>query len=263
MGKKGVTKKLSRAALALTEGLFGYSVDMALWIAIYAMESSLPQSQSRQLWRAQVAADRFLSQVNYEVIKHAIATAKKRGWMKTIRRRALLEITEEGKRRLVSIIPRYEEKRVWDGRMHLVTYDIPEKRRTDREVLREYLRKIGCGKLQDSVWMTPYNPTDILCSFIEERALGGTIIVSDLGQGGSIGGEDIRALIVRVYHLEKLNDRYEEWLEDVENYGSVDHLAHIQYLSILRDDPQLPFALLPSWWKGDEAYQVSNNQLRK
>lgn len=263
MGKRGVTRKLSRAALALTEGLFSHSVDMALWIAVYTMESGMPQPKSGQLWRAQVAADRFLSQVNYEVIKNALLTAKKRGWMKTVRRKAMPEITEEGKRRLTSIIPQYDEKRIWDEKMHLVTYDIPEERKKDREILRGYLRSIGCGKLQDSVWMTPYDPTDILRSFIDERSLGGTIIVSDLGSGGSIGEEDLRTLVIRVYQLEKLNKRYEDWLEDVEAHKSVDHLAHIQFLTILRADPQLPFALLPSWWRGDEAYRVLRDGLRK
>lgn len=263
MGKRGVTKTLSRAALALTEGIFRHSVDVALWISVYTMESLIPQSVNGQLWRSQVAADRFLSEINYDVIKHAIVTAKKHGWMRTVRRGAMPEITEEGKRRLSSVLPHYDEKRIWDGRMHLVTYDIPEERKKDREMLRAYLRTIGCGKLQDSVWMTPYNPIDTLRLFIKERALGGTIIISDLGKGGSIGQEDVKTLIARVYLLEKLNARYEEWLEYVKNHGLVDHFAHIHYLSVLRDDPQLPFTLLPSWWKGDEAYRILNDQVRK
>src|SRR3989337_1644773 len=105
-------------------------------------------------------------------------------------RHAIPEITKEGRKRLRRLIPRYDEKRVWDGRMHLVTYDIPERRYSDRQLLRMYLKKIGCGRLQDSVWITPYNPVDIIRAFVEKHDLAGTVIVSDMGDGGAIGEED-------------------------------------------------------------------------
>jgi len=80
------------------------------------------------------------------------------------------------------------------------------------------------------------------------------VIVSDMGRDGSIGEEDIRGLIVRVYELEKLNDRYKEWLEEFDG-ETIDRWAVMLFLSILKDDPQLPFVLLPKWWKGDIVYQ--------
>ncbi len=80
------------------------------------------------------------------------------------------------------------------------------------------------------------------------------VIVSDMGKDGSVGEEDIRSLLVRVYELDKLNDRYKEWLEECDG-GSIDRWAVMYFLSILKDDPQLPFALLPKWWKGDIVYK--------
>jgi len=261
MGKKGVTKLISRAVLTLAEGLFSHAVDLALWTVIYLGEVGLPQSTSGQVWRAQVAADELLHQVNYDVIKEALKTARRNGWIKNRRRNALPEITEKGKRRLASVIPQYDEKRLWDGRMHLVTYDIPESRKIDRELLREYLRRIGCAMLQESVWITPYNPIDLVRSFVEKKELSGTVIVSDLGKDGAVGEEDHRALLIRIYKLEAINERYEEWLSDVGDARAVDHHLLIRYLSILTDDPQLPFALLPPWWKGDKAYAFVSLQL--
>lgn len=246
----------------LAEGLFSHSVDFGLWLTIYFAEMSMPQPQSGQLWRARIEADRFVNKVNYDVIKNAIQTARKRGWVKVVRRKSVPEITEAGRKRLSAIVPRYDRARVWDDRMHLVTYDIPENRRQDRGLLRSYLTRIGCGRLQESVWMSPYDPIDILRSFIDERNLTGTIIVSDLGKDGSIGDEDLRSMVVRIYKLEVLNKRYETWLEEVGKH-QVDHLQIVQYLAILKDDPQLPFALLPSWWKGDIAYQQVKTKLEK
>lgn len=261
MDKKGVTKVASRAVLVLAEGLFSHAVDLALWTVVYLGEVGLPQSTSGQVWRAQIAADRFLHQVNYDVMKEALKTAHRNGWIKARRRNALPEITEKGKRRIASVIPQYDEKRSWDGKMHLVTYDIPESRKIDRELLRAYLRRIGCAMLQESVWITPYNPIDLVRSFVDEKELSGTVIVSDLGRDGAVGEEDLRALLVRVYKLENLNERYEEWLSSVEELDVIDHFALIRYLAILNDDPQLPFVLHPPWWKGGKAYALVKLQL--
>lgn len=261
MGKRGVTKSVSRAALTLAEGLFSHAVDLALWTVVYMGEVSLPQSTSGQVWRAQVKADKFLYQVNYTVIKDALKTARRNGWIKNRRRNSLPEITAEGKRRLAAVIPQYDELRVWDGRMHLVTYDIPEKRKSDRALLREFLKRIGCAMLQESVWITPYNPINLVRSFVEEKELSGTVIVSDLGKDGAVGEEDLRALLVRIYKLEAINERYDEWLYSTDESGLIDHNAFVQYLAILKDDPQLPFALLPPWWKGTKAYALVKSQL--
>lgn len=254
MGKRGVSKQLSRVALALADGLFGSAVDMTLYFIAYMGTVGLPQSTSGQIWRAEREAERFLREVNYDVIKNAINTARKNNWIKRVHRYAQPEITQEGKRRLASILPVYDAVRAWDGHLHTIVYDIPEARRKDRDLLREYLRRIGCGRLQYSVWMTPYNPVEILRSFMEDKGLSGTVIVSDVGSDGAIGEEDIRALIVRIYGLEKLNERYEEWLNDGED-RAVNHWDVVKYLAILRDDPQLPFSILPPWWRGSESFR--------
>lgn len=260
MKRKKVSRKLSRLALRVAEGLFASAVDLTLWFIHYTAELSVPQSSVGRLYRSQASSDRFLDQVNYEVIKNALNTARKKGFITYTKRHAWPEVTKEGKRRLANIIPSYDEKRLWDKRMHLVTYDIPEKKRNDRAILRDQLRRIGCGRLQDSVWITPYNPIDLLRSFIEDNNLSGTVVVSDLGKDGSIGEENLQSLVVRIYKLDSLNLRYEDWLEDVASFR-FDRFAVVRYLSILRKDPQLPFELLPLWWKGDKAYRLVKDYL--
>lgn len=251
-----------RKTLDIAEGVFSHTVDLMLWYSIFAAELSIPFQTNGKPFRAAIAADKFLNTVNYDVIKHAVITAKHRGWITRRSRHAIPEITIEGKKRLAAAIPQYDPVRTWDGRMHLVTYDIPEKRKDDRHMLRQYLRRIGCGRLQDSVWITPYNPIDTVRMFLEERDLSGTVVVSDLGQDGAIGEEDLRSLIVRVYKLESINEQYEVWLTDGDK-KDIDHWMAVQYLSILADDPQLPFPLLPPWWQGDRAYKKIHPLLAK
>lgn len=246
------------------EGLLAYATDVALWTAIFTAELSLPQSTSGQVWRARVAADRFLRQWNYETIKTAIANARRQRLLRPAKRgrHATPQITEAGKKRLASIIPVYDQKRAWDGRMHLVTYDVPEKKRLDREALRGVLRGLGAGLLQDSVWITPYNPIDSLRTFIDERRLEGSVIVSDLGKDGAIGEENLASLVVRIWRLDLVNDRYEEWLREYKRSDQLDQWLVTGYLAILRDDPQLPFSLLPKWWKGEHTWRLVAPKLK-
>lgn len=252
---------MNRDMLQGAEGVFSYTVDLTLWLTVYVSDMLVPQSRYGQVWRAKIAADKFLQEVNYEAIKHALATARKQKLIKKSARGAPPEITAKGLERLTATLPQYDEKRIWDGRLHLVTYDIPESKKTQREMFRRYLRRIGCGMLQDSVWMTPYNPIDTLKAFIDSHGLSGTVIISDLGKDASIGEEDMISLLARVYELEELNVRYETWLKGTKKRGAIDIRSVLTYLSILKDDPQLPFILLPSWWKGDEAFKKVKSKL--
>ncbi len=266
MGKaKRVLYATGDITARVSEGLFSYVTDMALWTTIYFADLSLPTSASGKIWRAQIAADRFLREYNYETIKSAIANARRQMLLRPITRGriAMPEITEAGKKRLAQIIPVYDQKRVWDGRMHLVTYDVPETKRLDREALRDVIRQLGAGRLQDSVWITPYNPVDALRAFIEKHHLAGSVIVSDLGKNGAIGEEDLKSLVARVWQLDLINDRYEEWLREYKRSDGLDQWLVTRYLSILRDDPQLPFSLLPKWWKGDRAWRLVAPKLKE
>lgn len=46
--------------------------------------------------------------------------------------------------------------REWDGRWRLVIFDVPEKLKTQRDVLTFHLRRLGLYQLQKSVWVHPY-----------------------------------------------------------------------------------------------------------
>ncbi|MEK7074085.1 MAG: PaaX family transcriptional regulator C-terminal domain-containing protein [Patescibacteria group bacterium] len=254
----------NRELLILTEDLFGRSVDATLFLLSYITALSvIPSTKTRAAFQAHLASETFLKSVNYEVIKNALTTAWKRRFI-VKRRHALPTITQQGRRRLQEIMPVYDPVRTWDGRLHAVTYDIPEKKHKARDLLRTYLRRLGCAKLQESVWLTPYNPIDVLRDFILEKDIEGTVIVSDLGKDASVGEETMEGLIVRLYNLEELHDRYKTWLDIFGDPRTlIQYEGLVRYLSILNDDPQLPFALLPKWWSGDRAYKTIKSLLSK
>lgn len=248
-------KKVNNKILKLSEGILSTIVDVVLWELVYIGEAST--TFSRNTWEPKAKADRFLESINYETIKRAFERGREKGWIKrTKRKKVWPQITKAGMKKLESLIPQYDKERIWDKLLYLITYDIPEKRKKDRELLREYLKRIGAGAIQESVWLTPYDPNEILQEFIKEHELREAIIISNIGRDGSIGEEDIKDLVVRIYNLEEINKKYREFLEKYENSEITGKEVYFEYLKILRKDPQLPFELLPPDFLGETAHEV-------
>lgn len=57
--------------------------------------------------------------------------------------------------------------RSWDGKWHIVAFDIPEKRKAGRDALREKMDNLGMVQLQKSIWAWPYGCRDEI-DFIAE-----------------------------------------------------------------------------------------------
>lgn len=265
---KGNSKAARRAARAsLKEALFDAScglaanlIDLSLIMFTFGVELSSPGQGCAHVYRSgSRAVDKVEDLlIDKATIKRAVYKATHRKYISRSKRkdRVFWEITEAGRARLRGILPRYRSKRPWDGHLYLITYDIAEERRRDRDVLREYIRKIGGGMLQISVWLTPFNPTGTLKQFIKKRNLEGTVIVSDIGKDGSVGSENLDDLIERVYELDILNAKYDSFVEEVKKGRISGHHIPLRYLAILDEDPQLPYELLPFDWLGDKAYKI-------
>ncbi|MEK7576357.1 MAG: CRISPR-associated endonuclease Cas2 [Patescibacteria group bacterium] len=79
-------------------------------------------------------------------------------------------LTERGKKKVL----RYKIDEItikvptrWDGRWHIVMFDIPEKRKRAREALRNKLQELGFLQFQKSVWVVPYPCKDEIDFIIE------------------------------------------------------------------------------------------------
>lgn len=196
-------------------------------------------------------------EIDWEKIRRVAGNLKKRGLVNYTKGK-LLEprITKTGLKKFNSLVPFYHKKRTWDKKIYLITYDIPEEKRNERNRLRFFLEKIGCGMMQASVWLTCFNPKKLVKNFVEENNISGSVVVADIGKDGSVGEEDLKDLVGKVYRLEELNDRYREFIWGVKR-GEIKRLqVDFAYLSILADDSQVPFELLPDDWAGEEAHKI-------
>lgn len=66
--------------------------------------------------------------------------------------------------------------RTWDRRWRVVIFDIPERRKAARDRLRLLLSSIGFAKLQNSVWVYPFECEDLLTLLKSDAALGREVL---------------------------------------------------------------------------------------
>lgn len=124
-------------------------------------------------------------------------------------------------------------------------------------MLRDYIKTIGCGMLQESVWLTSYNPKTLIEDFIKRLGMEeNLIIISSIGKDGTVGEMNIKDLIERVFKLEDLNEDYYDFISWVRSEKPEKSHVVSRYLLILKNDPQVPFKLLPDDWVGKEAYEL-------
>ncbi len=76
-----------------------------------------------------------------------------------------IRLTEKGQKRLDSLEIKswkFDKPKKWDSRWRMLIFDIPEKRRSLRAKIRLTLLGVGFSRLQDSVWIYPYDCEDFI-----------------------------------------------------------------------------------------------------
>ncbi len=64
----------------------------------------------------------------------------------------------------------------WDGNFRIIIFDIKEYKRHVRDQLRNWLIKIGMYRLQNSVWVYPYDCEDIITLLKANYKIGNEVI---------------------------------------------------------------------------------------
>jgi DNA-binding transcriptional regulator PaaX len=98
-----------------------------------------------------------------EIVRSSASKLAKKGLLKFNGK--YYELTEDGKRKLRQLeIQGYKLSRPkrWDRKWRVIIFDIPEKKRHVREKIRNLFISAGLIRLQDSVWVYPYDCEDII-----------------------------------------------------------------------------------------------------
>lgn len=255
MAKERLGQKVIAASKGIASTLSDYLlIQLSFWLEMLA--------NPRDIYKLTDQVFAEFPDYKPQGVRRTVSYLKHKGMISYSRGGSDPKIMAAGKRRLRALLPFYDSIRHWDQKLYLIVYDIPEKKKMVRETLRVCLRRIGCGMLQNSVWITPYDPREVLREFVLKRGLAGQVLIGDLSQGNRIGGESWKELLTRVYNLPRLNSRYKAFLAEYSKEKEPSTWMVIDFLAILKDDPQLPFALLPEDWLGDRAYTLYKSHLR-
>ncbi|MEK7106579.1 MAG: CRISPR-associated endonuclease Cas2 [Patescibacteria group bacterium] len=130
------------------------------------------------------AIPRIMGKKRYKLAFHARTAASRlaiKGHARFVIKngKKYIEITDAGRNTLAlekekARIVAMQGKR-WDKRYRLVMFDIPQARKHIREAVRSVLRECGFLRLQDSVWIYPYDCEELI-----------TLIKSDLHIGKDV-----------------------------------------------------------------------------
>lgn len=98
-----------------------------------------------------------------EIIENSRSRMVKRGML--VYEQGKLRLTPKGEaqlRRLRLLDYKLKKPKRWDGKWRVLIFDIPEYRKTLRDKVRNTLEMLGFKRLQDSVWIYPYDCEDLV-----------------------------------------------------------------------------------------------------
>jgi DNA-binding transcriptional regulator PaaX len=108
-----------------------------------------------------------------EIINRARDRLVQQGFLKRVD--GFLELTERGKKALQILEAREFQMRQpkrWDRKWRVLIFDIPEHRKSMRDRVRRTVETIGFVRLQDSVWIYPYDCEDLIALLKADFKIG-------------------------------------------------------------------------------------------
>lgn len=143
----------------------------------------------------------------------------------------------------------------WDSRYRIITYDIPELNRKQRDALRRVLKIFKLGMWSSSVWVSPY-ALESLQNRLKENKLDHLvhILKAQFFDHGNIEFAE------RIWKVSQLNTEYKNLYKNIHNVVvkprgrrrmvDIFRKSFLEYQELLGSDPGLPLGLLPKDWFG-------------
>ncbi len=112
-----------------------------------------------------------------EYIASSASKLTKRGLLKF--KDGYYQLTNEGEkllRRWQLVDYKLIKPKKWDGKWRMIIFDIPEKKRKIRRQISNLFNQAGLYRLQDSVWVFPYDCEDIIGLLKTESGVGKDVL---------------------------------------------------------------------------------------
>lgn len=155
----------------------------------------------------------------------------------------------------------------WDGNWTVVSFSIPEKDRDVRRLLRNGLRDLKFGLLNDAIWVSPHHRSDQATALLDELDVADASVM----RAKILARPGREQSYVDVFDLRQLEldyqafiDRYEPMIDKVVAGQIAPSDALVlrtevmsEWLQFRQVDPSLPAELLPADWPRSQAREVA------
>lgn len=144
-------------------------------------------------------------------------------------------------------------KKKWDGTWTIITYDLPNTRKADRDNFRDKIKELGFGSPQESFYVSPLSLGKPLSQLINGEKLNDFVWVA---RAEGILGLTNRDVAEKSWNLKQLSYLYCKLLEVLPqvnklNSKKINDEWQMHFLSLDNVDPYLPNELLPNDWPGE------------
>ncbi len=171
-----------------------------------------------------------------------------------------LVLTELGDTVLADILGNIPEpNHQWDKHWRIILFDIPETRRTVRQLFRLKLLSLGARMLQTSVWITPHQSVMEKFSIIAKEQDFEHAVYYFEAKTWNNTPIDVKKL----WHLDKLGQEYKTLFTQLErNYKTLAKDPEASFHAkcwivalalVMQHDPYLPPEIMPHNWIGYQA----------
>ena len=246
--EKSNFKKAGEKIKKLTFGLVDNVLDTALLIAYSIPYMIKEPSMSRVMENIAIIWDGY----DPDLLRRGFYNLKSKKYLDKNSK-----ITQQGWEKIQSLLPVYKRPGSWNGQWHLVVFDVPERLRRKRDLLRDKLMALNFGMLQKSVWLSPFDYLEIIDKLVDFYKISPYVLSATISK---VDNQEDKDLAGRVWPLGKISRSYRKFIAKYRKAEKTDFSAKLFYLSILKQDPQLPRELLPDDWSGEEAAKIARKK---
>jgi phenylacetic acid degradation operon negative regulatory protein len=187
-----------------------------------------------------------------------------KGWVVTnkdrLRRTNSYGITKEGSAVVTTTLAhlKISDDEQWDGKWLFVLFNIPEKQRKYRDILRNRLSSVGFGRVQNSLWATARDVRFELEDLLGQDRIKQAVTILR----PTLDTEDAKALVEAFeWDWESLNEHYQEFIDKATTYLKAKEytvlgakLLVYHYATLLEQDPKFPTSLEPREYLRSKAH---------
>jgi len=163
--KQSITEKL----LLLFADFVDFNLPLPTIKRMQAWIAEDPRARPTRIW-----LEKYFREKKKQNFYSTIYRLKNEGYLKIKRGRAGdgYILTPDGEKKILKIkIRNLEKKKNPRDEWLMIIFDIPEKRKRDRNILRRFLCTLGFQKIQQSVWVSPYDIYDELKAIVNNLKL--------------------------------------------------------------------------------------------